>query len=144
MLKFYPWSGAIYLQGDAPVEELDPPTAELVKETSGPNGRTLQLRIRSPRKASILIAVTDREVASWSLGEASVGSRQIMAYWAFPDDGFELTLEVGDTEPLKLILIDQSYGLPDGVPARPDHMMQEPSGGLRFTDATLVRKSYSF
>ncbi|TDI28514.1 MAG: M28 family peptidase [Acidobacteria bacterium] len=144
MFKFYPWTRAIYLQGDAPVEQLDPPTAELVKETRGPEGRTLHLRIRSPRKAAILIAVTDREMKSWSLGELSVGSRQIMAYWAFPDAGFELTLEVGDTDPLKLILIDQSYGLPDDVPARPDHMMQEPSGGLRFTDATLVRKSYSF
>jgi hypothetical protein len=142
--RFYPWSSANYLQGDAPLHNLEPPTAELLEETTGPNGRILRLLIRSPRRAPILFAVTDREIASWSLGELDVPSRQIMAYWAFPDGGFELTLEVGDTKPLKLVLIDQSYGLPPGVPDRPDHIMAEPSGGLRFTDATLVRRSFVF
>jgi hypothetical protein len=143
-LKFYPWSADTFLQTDAPQEDLAPPTAELLDETSGPGGRTLRLRVRSPRSAPIVLVVADRPVMGWSVGELPVSAKQILGYWGVPEDGFELTLKVGDTDPLKLVLIDESYGLPEEVPERPAAIMAEPSGGLIFTDATLVRTSYSF
>jgi hypothetical protein len=147
-LAFFPWSSSVFLQGDAPLAEVTPPTASLVEEKTGPDGRTLLLRIRSPRNAPIMIAVADRILPSWSVGKVAVDAQQVLAYWNVPVGGFELTVTVPDTEPLTLTLIDESYELPEieglTIQPRPDNMMREASGGIIFTDATVVRKSYTF
>jgi hypothetical protein len=66
-------------------------------------------------------------------------------YYAPPAEGFEVTLEVNPSQPLKLRVVDQTYELPQmaGAPfkARPDHLMPAP---FTNSDTTQVSRTYTF
>jgi hypothetical protein len=70
-----------------------------------------------------------------------------LQYYAFDPSGVELTLEVKPATPLKLKVIDISYGLPSlpnfAVKPRPAEIMPT-SDGVFYQDTTIVSKSYSF
>lgn len=141
---FYPFASASFLSAPAPALELAPPRAELVGEETRPDRRLLRLRVRSTRGAPIVIGVAAEPVLAWRIDGRPVDHLQLFAFHDVPADGFSLEVELAPGEDLDLVLVDESYGLPRDVggeplAARPPDLMAEPSGGLVFTDATLVR-----
>ncbi len=141
---FYPFSSARFLRAPAPALALAPPEAEVVGEEDGPDRRLLRLRVRSPRGAQIVEGVTAEPVLAWRIDGHPVSNPQVFAFHGVPPEGFEVEVELPPGKGLDLVLLDQSYGLPpevggEALPARPSGLMPEPSGGLVFTDATLVR-----
>jgi hypothetical protein len=145
-----------FLQSPAPVETLAPPNIELLEQREQEDVRTLRMRVTSPRQATMLAIYLDSpaEVLGSSLnGKRSVNrdtrassspnSRWDFRYYAVPPQGIELVMEVKATQPLKLRVVDQSYGLPETLDktrvARPGNSMPAP---LPYNDSTFVTKSY--
>jgi hypothetical protein len=69
-----------------------------------------------------------------------------MSYYAPPPGGIELVLSVKPSLPIKIRVMDGSYGLPEipsaSLAARPAWLM--PSARLLYSDQTLVNRSYAF
>lgn len=131
----------------APVVTLPAPTAELLASDASGAIRTLRVRFASPRRAPILTIHLDPAVVVES---AKLDGREVgglprpwaLQYWAVPAGGFELTLRVRHAGPLRLQLMDESYGLPAGRP-RPAATMPAPFFGY-VPDATLVSRTVTF
>jgi len=67
-----------------------------------------------------------------------------MQYYAVPAEGIDLVLDVKSTDPIQVRVADISYGLPDGATpalARPETVAPLPG---RFSNSTLVTKTFSF
>ena len=131
----------------APVVALAAPTAELLASEVRGGVRTLRVRFTSPRRAPILTVHLDPAVAveSATLDGREVGGMPqpwALQYWAVPAAGFELTLRVRHAGPLRLQLMDQSYGLTTARP-RPAATMPAPFFGY-VPDATLVSRTVVF
>ncbi|HXQ35896.1 MAG TPA: hypothetical protein VN843_17910, partial [Anaerolineales bacterium] len=106
--------------------------------------QTLRMRISSPRQAGTLSIYVDSNTQVLS---ATVNNKQmdeLKDRWGlfidgFPKEGVELLLQVRTAEPLKIRLVDQSYGLP---PVNTASSQQAPPTSAK-PDATLVVKSFS-
>ena len=143
-----------FLNHEAPVLPLVPPTAVLVQSTPEVYTRLLTLRMSSPRHArSIGLAAPDNDVLeAWVNGRHSEkpwvsrlnpDGKWILEYANVPEAGFELKLRVKGAGPVKLILRDRSLGLPE-IPGHPfaprsGAMMMHHSG-----DQTIVRRTMVF
>jgi hypothetical protein len=152
---FYPeWFPFEFLQHNAPAVALPPPQAKLLEKTVADSGRTLHLRITSPRRASVIhMDVTQTEVLSATvngrgLGDASEARWYHPGYWSLdyanpPADGLDLQIRVQGTSPVTLVLVDHSSGLPSipgtKLPPRPADSMPFHTG-----DQTMVRRSFVF
>ena len=72
------------------------------------------------------------------------GKHWSVRYFAPPAGGVELSLELKADEPLRLRLVDQSYGLPafGGAPAkaRPEGIVAAP---VHLTDSTFVSRTFT-
>ncbi|HEV8241007.1 MAG TPA: M20/M25/M40 family metallo-hydrolase [Thermoanaerobaculia bacterium] len=131
----------------APIVALPAPTAELLASDLRDGVRTLRLRFASPRRAPLLAIHLDPAV---TVESATLDGREVggvprpwaLQYWAVPAAGFELTLRVRHAGPLRLQLLDESYGLPTPR-ARPSTTMPAPFFGY-VPDATLVTRDVSF
>jgi hypothetical protein len=141
--------------GSTPADALqvDGPRLAIVSDRVVEGVRSVVLRVNSPRRAPVVaiyldstaevqaFAVNGRKVDSISTGTSSWKLR----YHALPEEGIELALDVKAQEPLKVRVVDQSYGLPE-LPGKP--LTPRPSGllptSLPFSDSTLVAKSYVF
>jgi hypothetical protein len=68
-----------------------------------------------------------------------------LSYFALPEQGVELTIELGPDEPLTLVVTDIAHGLPElpGEPfrSRPAGMMPAPT---ELTDIMEVNKTFQF
>ncbi len=141
---FYPYSSARFLQASAPVLKLAPPEVEVLGTSVDGERPVVRMKVRSPRGAAIVIGVSAKPVLAWRVDGRPIDHDRLFAFFDPPSEGFELDAEVDPGSGLELVLIDQSYGLPgveDGGPGpRPPGLMPEPSGGLVFADATLVRR----
>jgi hypothetical protein len=159
--EFFSSAAGQYLTGPAPMAAIAPPLVELTDTRTEGDARTLRLRVSSPRQApfisvtiesrtEVLDALMNSEKivgegvsSAAAQGEARWGLR----YFNLPPEGFELILRVKSTEPVKLRVVDRSYGLPldknVGLndKARPDYVIASP---FPFSDTTMVSKSYSF
>jgi hypothetical protein len=75
----------------------------------------------------------------------SFAGNWILRYYAVPPEGIDLTAEVRTSEPLKVRLVDLSYGLPQvqGAPStdRPDGVIP---ASIPSNNSTLVSKSFVF
>jgi hypothetical protein len=107
--------------------------------------QTLRIRISSPREAGALSVYLDSNAQVLS---ASLNNKQITDepkdQWGlfidgFPEEGVELQLQLRTAEPLKIRLVDQSYGLPAVNAAS---SQQQPATSGR-PDTTLIMKSFS-
>lgn len=151
-------ASATYLQTAAPVAPLDAPQAELLDDKTNNGIRTLHLHITSPRRATVLTLFLDSKVevlratVNGTLIEdgntpalKSFKGNWVLRYYAVPPEGIDLTVEVRTSEPLKVRLVDSSYGLPQlpGAPAtnRPDEMIP---ASMPSNNSTLVSKSFVF
>lgn len=155
--EFLPLITVDFMKSPAPLVPLPPPEATLLADApNNSGGRTLRLRLNTPRQAPFLSVYVNPKVeissaqvngklirASDAPGVAETGWS--MLYYAMPAAGAELTLEVKSAQPVEMRVIDLSYGLPQTptqtIRARPDNIM---STFFPFSDATLVSKSFKF
>jgi hypothetical protein len=147
-----------FIKHQAPALPLEPAKVELLGDDTEDGLRRLRLKISSARPGVTIASRpgSDARVLSASVnGKRSASGdagapRQArgpwsLQYWAPPPEGIELTLEVEPSRPLELMVVEQSYGLPQEAAAafkpRPEHTMPKPFG---YSDVTLVTKSYTF
>jgi len=142
-----------FLQSPAPSESLPAPQIELLDDRTQNGVRALRMRVTSPRQATVmsLYLDSDAEVVGTSVngkqvnaqGSTSKGPhiRWNLRYYAVPQEGAEIGLEIKAAEPIKLRLVDQTYGLPTALQARPSDVIPAP---LPYNDSTFVSKSFIF
>ena len=142
-----------FLQSPAPTESLVAPQLQLLNDRIENGVRTLQLRVVSPRQATVMSIYLDSEA---QVVGSSVNGKQItssksphngwnLRYYAIPQEGAEIGLQIKSIEPIKLRLVDQTYGLPAALEttwqARPPDVIPAP---LPYNDSTFVSKSFTF
>jgi hypothetical protein len=131
------------------------PQLSMVSDKTADGVRTVVLRVSSSRQAPVVtiyidsaadvqaFAVNGRKVDSVPPGRSR--SAWNLRYHGLPAGGVELAMDLKTQQPLKLRVVDQSYGLPtlsDKPPApRPAGLI--PST-YPFNDSTLVTKSFVF
>lgn len=133
-----------YTLNPAPVAPLPAPELSVLEKKEADGVQTLRLRVSSPRQAGSLSIYVDSNTQVLS---ASVNNKQmdeLKDRWGlfidgFPKEGIELLLQVRTAEPLKIRLVDQSYGLP---PVNAASSQQRPATSAK-PDATLVVKTFS-
>jgi hypothetical protein len=147
-----------FYNAPAPLLDLPAPKVTLLDDAKKENGvRVLRMRLESPRQAPTLYLWLDsaadvqRTFVDGREDEAKEprgrgGKRRWgLEYYALPEQGFELTLELTSAEPVKLKVSDITFGLPEapGVSftARPEGIIPAP---IPYNDSTVVTKSYTF
>jgi hypothetical protein len=140
------------MQGEARAATLDAPVVEVLSDQTTGDLRTIQLQLSSPRQAPVIrldvepyaavqaliihgkrIEPIESEVDLWSL-----------TYYAVPSEGFEVTLEVVQSQPIIIQVSDQTWELvPEvvdqlglAIQPRPEDMMPMPN----FDYGTVVVK----
>jgi hypothetical protein len=158
MSEFFPLGTRGYLREQAPVATLAAPQAELLSDSTSEGLRNLHLHIVSARQAPHISVYVEPEVEVFAAtvngqqlkGPNSSASNQgdkqwaLFFYGALPE-GLDLTLLLKTTNPVKVKVVDRSYGLPETLSAsfkpRPNYLMPliSPINGT-----TLVSKSFVF
>ncbi|MFP5264026.1 MAG: M20/M25/M40 family metallo-hydrolase [Blastocatellia bacterium] len=157
LTEFFPLGSGTYMKAQAPAAALPAPDILLLGDAASDGIRTLRLRVTSPRQAPILSLQldSDAEIRAATINGKPVqqAGAQVTAqsrkwglrYYSLPKEGLDLTLEVAGGGPVRLVAVDQSYGLPDAREAayspRPDYLMPQPHP---LSDCVLVAKSYTF
>jgi len=158
MSEFFPTSARTFLQGPAPAAELPGAEAKLLEQTAKNDTRVVRLLITSPRHAPVVsvqvesdaevqaIQVNGKRVDYSGMPGRTRGQKNWgMRYYGLPAEGIELSLEMTSAEPLKIRVVDQSYGFPEAAiasrQARPANIIPAP---YPFGEATLVTKSFTF
>jgi hypothetical protein len=158
LTEFFPIGSSVYLKAQAPLMELPAPDILMLDNTTSNGIRTLHMRVTSPRQASVVslqldseaeirgVIINGKRVAQGDQAQTAPRSKQWgLRYYGFPKEGIDLTLEVAGDLPVKLIAVDQSYGLPEipGAPysPRPDYLIPAP---FPLSDSVLVGKAYTF
>ena len=90
--------------------------------------------------------INGKRVDDSSMGTlAKSGNAWAMRYYAPPAEGVNLILEIENSAPLKMRVVDQSYELPQlpgfTIQKRPDTLT---ASTYPVSDSTLVTKSFSF
>jgi hypothetical protein len=144
------------LQNAAPLVPLSPPQVEVVNDEKNGDVRTLRLRLKSSRGAAVLSLFTDSkvEILSASLNDEQLDQNNTamlrrnkgilnMRYLGIPAEGVLFAVTFRASEPLKIRVVDQSYGIPqiESFPARPDYMI--PWWPNSLSDTTLVSKTFT-
>jgi hypothetical protein len=153
---YFPGLQRPFMKQDAPATNAPAPEVKVLEDTSRDGVRTLRLKIVSPRQAPLVsvyadaqadvqrVAINGRQLAAAPQTGAARPEPWVLRYYGLPGEGIEVMLEVKSSAPLKLRVVDQSYGLPavGGSPAaaRPEGMMP---ATLPYSDSTLVSKSFS-
>jgi hypothetical protein len=156
MPDFFPGRPWRFLTSEATPVALAAPQIELLADNKSDTGRTLQVRVTSPRQAPVIALYVDADaevqgtdVNGQPITQGGAKSSQpntwSLRYYALPAEGIVLSLVSKSQQPIKIKAIDQSYELPN-IPntnfrARPDSMIPAP---LPLSDSTLVSKSFVF
>lgn len=152
-----PGSGK-FLKSDAPSIGLTAPEVKVLEDSTDGDVRKLRLHVSSLRQAPFInlqlnsnaelraVAINGKRMDyARSPLRVSDEKRWALRYYALPPEGIDVSLEVKASEPLKVSLLDQSYGLPQipGAPLRPrpEDMMPASAG---YSDATVVSKNFVF
>ncbi|WP_162909778.1 M28 family peptidase [Aggregatilinea lenta] len=136
--------------GDAPVLDAPPPQLDVVADRREGDMRTLSLRVTSPRHGRVVYLAPDQEVVS-----ASVEGKPIRVFpgWRFvfvglPPEGVELELVVRGSDPTRLIVFDQTDGIPVALAAEyspePEDMMTANMPRWARGYPAFVSKTYVF
>lgn len=139
-----------FLKSHAPVAPLLVPEVKVLEDQRDVNGeRTLRLQITSPRGAevvSLYLEANPEILASSINGQAIDGapSPWSLRYFGVPPQGIEISWKVKSTQPLRLVVFDQSYGLPvipnGSYQSRPSYMTPFPAA---INDSTFVSKTFT-
>jgi hypothetical protein len=161
---FFPLSSRVFLKDQAPVTQLEAPQVALLDDRTENDVRSLRLRITSPRQAPMVSIQMDPntevlgamvngkriEMNSSQRPLAAGGAKNLwgLRYYALPNEGIEVDLQVRPSQPVRLKVVDQTYGLPPELiasfKARPDNFMPAPFAFSPYGDSTLVGKSFAF
>ena len=134
-----------YTSSVAPVAQLPAPAVSVIEDKSVDGVRSLKLRVWSPRQAGLLSVYLDSiaQVLNASVNSTIIteepNDRWGIQIDGIPQGGVELTMQVKTTEPLKLRLVDQSFGLPPVTAAS----SAQPTTPSTNPDLTLLVKSFS-
>jgi hypothetical protein len=144
------------LSSAAPALALASPKVDVLGDTTMDSVRTLRLRVtsaRQPWKTSV------RAHAPGGMRAVTVAGRRFdlaaqpveqrtswsLSYFALPEQGVELTIELARDEPVTLVVSDITHGLPElageTFRPRPADMMPAPT---ELTDITEVNKTFQF
>jgi hypothetical protein len=134
-----------YTLNPAPLAQLPAPELSVIADQTEHGVRTIKMRLSSPRQAGIVAVYidSDAQVLNASVNDTTL-KNEPNDLWGlqidgFPKEGVELQVQVRTLEPLKIRLVDQSFGLPPvNVPAsaQPDAPSTNP-------DMTVLMKSFS-
>lgn len=148
--EYFPTGYQGFLQSEAAPVSAQPPEVLALADTRGDGSRTLRLRVASVRQAPLVsvFVFSDTEFQGAAVGDKRIsrklGNRWGLTYHALPKEGVEITLETPSSEPVKVIVMDMTYGLPElpgqSFKPRPANMMSTRPYG----DSTIVSKSFSF
>jgi uncharacterized lipoprotein YbaY len=134
-----------YTLNPAPVAQLAAPALSVIEDKSVDGVRTIKVRLSSPRQAGLVAVYVDSnaQVLNASVNSTTI-TNEASEPWGlqidgFPKDGVELQMQVKASEPLKLRLVDQSFGLPP-VTTAASAQSGAPSNN---PDLTLLMKSFS-
>jgi hypothetical protein len=157
MADILPFGSREFLTRQAAPVALEAPRAEVLSDETSGAERRLKLRLTSPRTAPIVSvyfdeasgvsrpSVNGHELAPDAAATPGAGKRWTLRYYALPSEGVELAVVVKAGQPLRLQVVDQSYGLPEGLTAgarpRPQGLFSMP---LPYNDSTMVGKVYNF
>lgn len=131
--------------------QLEAPQLTPLSDNTTNGLRSLVFRVTSPRKAPVMTIYIDSEaeVQSFSINGRKVDSVSAgrntwnLRYQGLPPEGIEVALDLKAQQPLKLRVVDQSYGLPE-LPNQP--LPTRPAGLIPstypFNDSTLVAKAF--
>ena len=157
--EYIPWRKDKFINSPAPVASVAAPEATLVQDEKGDNARTIKLRVKSARQSQQMTIFVDTDAA---ISYAAINAQQVKAqrsssngenaqrwrlnYYGVPSEGIELSLTVNTTGPIKVYVVDQSYGLPEiaGNSYKPRPASLIPTAWQSFSDQTLVNKSFTF
>ncbi|PYP82633.1 MAG: hypothetical protein DMF61_25890 [Blastocatellia bacterium AA13] len=154
--RYMPWDSKQYLTSPATSLSLAAPNVEKLADQMNGGIRTLRFRLSSPRHASMFTVYvqTDGESSDASIAEAPLhntgGARQLGKRWgghyyAVPGEGVQLAFNVESSQPVKITIVDRSYGLPRTADAayspRPAGFIPAPFSN---SDSTFVSKSFLF
>jgi hypothetical protein len=159
--EFLPLTTRTFMQAQAPTAQLPGPEVKLLEDKTSEGTRTLRLHLGSLRQASVISIYTNPET---EIGAASINGKRIetdsstvankgqkqwgLRYFAPPSGGLDLTLEVRSAQPLKIRVVDQTYGLPQTLSStyqpRPANTIPTAYPYNPCSDSTLVSKSYIF
>jgi hypothetical protein len=134
-----------YTINPAPVATLVAPELSVIENKEADGVRTLKLRVTSPRQAgSVSIYIdSNAQVLNTSINNKPIATETNDRFGVFidgfPEEGVELQLQLRTNEPLKIRLVDQSYGLPP-VNAT---STQQPTPISARPDMTMLMKTYS-
>jgi hypothetical protein len=153
--EFFPGTSRTYLYAPAPIAELPAPDVKVLDDSLQGNVRMLRLRLTSPRQAPLMsvyaepaavirrVAIDGKQDRGGQSANANIP--WVIRYYALPAEGIEIVFETNPSQPLKLVVVDQSYGLPSlqdvTLKARPQNVMPSSSTS---SEATFVRRSFSF
>jgi hypothetical protein len=135
-----------YTLNAAPLAQLPAPEMSVIEDNSVDGVRTLKMRVSSPRQAGVVSVFLDSnaQVLSSSVNKTAINNeptdRWGLRIDGFPQQGVELQLQIKASEPLKIRLVDQSYGLPPLNGAATNSQFQT---AVAKPDVTLLSKSFS-
>jgi hypothetical protein len=144
-----------YWKAPAPVASFKGPQAALIKDSSGPKGRTVTVHVSVPERARELRIrpVSDNAIHCASVFDentACTGKDWSLRFRGFPAEGADIAFEVDTAAPLVFKVEAELLGLPSlpGVPARPDYMAVEPNTIRRpwsfRSDAVFLVRTFEF
>jgi hypothetical protein len=139
-----------FLTGEAPPASLDAPSLTVLGDDSDGGVRTLRLRVASQRQAPVIGMYVEQagedlkaEVNGKGVERAD-GDRLAVRYFAPGPEGVELTLRFKQSTPIKLRVMDQTYGLPQlpntKIKERTDNLMLS---SYPYADSTLVSRTFA-
>jgi hypothetical protein len=133
-----------YTVSAAPLAQLPIPELSVVDDKSVDGVRTLKMRLSSPRQAGMMFVYvdSDTEILSAAVNDKVVNDEP-RGQWGlqidgFPKQGVELRIQLKESQPLKIRLIDQSNGLP---PVNAAAKVQ-PAIPSEKPDVTMLAKSF--
>jgi hypothetical protein len=135
-----------YTLNPAPVAQLTAPEMSVVEDKSVDGVRTIKMKLSSPRQAGLVAVYVDSnaQVLNASVNNTAI-TQQPNGSWGlqidgFPKEGVELLMQVRTLEPLRLRLVDQSFGLPAVNAVATSAQSATPTSN---PDLTLLMKSFS-
>ncbi|WP_166482229.1 M28 family metallopeptidase [Scytonema sp. UIC 10036] len=160
LAEYLPTVSRKFLKSQAPVVLLTAPNIELLSDNTTDEVRSLRMRITSPRQARVLrvyidsstkilaAAINGKRIGNNDrLAHAEPGKQWGLHYYALPQEGIELTLELKSSQPLTIRTVDQSDGLPQ-IPGKSfqkrQNYMMATAFGSGVSDSTLISKSFTF
>jgi hypothetical protein len=122
--EYYPFGYGSYLKLQAPAINAPPPIVTVLDRQAIDGKNSLDIRVASARSAPVmsvkfesagdlnLLSINGESIDGGESPDAA--SKQIgFRYYAVPDGGIVVRLLLSGQEPVKVLAVDQSYGLPD-------------------------------